>query len=544
MNASENNKYRELTLWIVIFSILLALPIKLIFFQKNDFSLGKEFSKKASIRQSPIASKRGVILDRNNYILAEDIPSYEIGISLKDFSFDPIHINLISTNLDLDIDRLKKRLARKKTKYLVLNQKVAKEKKEHIQSLEIPGIVISNRSFKRNYPQGEIFSQLIGLTNYKNEGVNGIEFALEETLKAEDGYQEKILSRKSGVIQNTIIKQPINGSAVNLTVDSKMQFILFEKLKKAVEFHNAESASGIMIDLDSNEILAMTNFPSFDPNNRKKLNNMELLKNNSAIELFEPGSTVKPLALSALLKNNPELIESAINTSPGWIEFEGYKTEDARNYGMLSTEEIIAKSSNVGMVKLCADFDPNQILRTYYSLGLGKYMNEIFISTREGYLPEYKNLSLREKVSLCYGYGLQTTLVQLTSAYSTIFSEGIYRPLKLIKNSSQFEEERILSKENAKQIKKILYKAIKNGTGFRAIVKDHDVFGKTGTARIFKNRKYNDDLHNALFIGMTEIEDKEYLVGLFVKNPKINGEGGGDVAAPIFSDIIETIQKL
>ena len=544
MNASENNKYRELTLWIVIFSILLALPIKLIFFQKNDFSLGKEFSKKASIRQSSIASKRGVILDRNNYILAEDIPSYEIGISLKDFSFDPLHINLISTNLDLDIDRLKKRLARKKTKHLVLNQKVAKEKKEHIQSLEIPGIVISNRTFKRNYPQGEIFSQLIGLTNYKNEGVNGIEFALEETLKAEDGYQEKILSRKSGVIQNTIIKQPINGSAVNLTVDSKMQFILFEKLKKAVEFHNAESASGIMIDLDSNEILAMTNFPSFDPNNRKKLNNMELLKNNSAIELFEPGSTVKPLALSALLKNNPELIESAINTSPGWIEFEGYKTEDARNYGMLSTEEIIAKSSNVGMVKLCADFDPNQILRTYYSLGLGKYMNEIFISTREGYLPEYKNLSLREKVSLCYGYGLQTTLVQLTSAYSTIFSEGIYRPLKLIKNSSQFEEERILSKENAKQIKKILYKAIKNGTGFRAIVKDHDVFGKTGTARIFKNRKYNDDLHNALFIGMTEIEDKEYLVGLFVKSPKINGEGGGDVAAPIFSEIIETIQKL
>ena len=135
-------------------------------------------------------------------------------------------------------------------------------------------------------------------------------------------------------------------------------------------------------------------------------------------------------------------------------------------------------------------------------------------------------------------------LVQLTSAYSTIFSEGVYRPLKLIKNSSQFEEERILSKENAKQIKKILYKAIKNGTGFRAKVNDHDVFGKTGTARIFKDQKYNEDLHNALFIGMTKIEDKEYLVGLFVKNPKINGDGGGDVAAPIFSEIIETIQKL
>ena len=167
-----------------------------------------------------------------------------------------------------------------------------------------------------------------------------------------------------------------------------------------------------------------------------------------------------------------------------------------------------------------------------------------FYLNPRGYLPEYKNLSLREKVSLCYGYGLQTTLVQLTSAYSAIFSEGVYRPLKLIKNSSKFKEERILSKENAKHIKNILFKAIKNGTGFRAKVNDHDVLGKTGTARNFKNQNYNDQLNNALFIGMTKIDDKEYLVGLFVKNPKINGEGGGDVAAPIFSEFIETIQKL
>ena len=161
-----------------------------------------------------------------------------------------------------------------------------------------------------------------------------------------------------------------------------------------------------MIDLNSNEILAITNFPSFDPNNRKELKNMKLLKNNAAIDLFEPGSTVKPLALSALLENDQNFLKSEVNTSPGWIEFEGYKTEDAVDYGILSTEEIIAKSSNVGMVKLCADFESNQILQTYYSLGLGKYMNEIFISTREGYLPEFKDLSPREKVSLCYGYGL------------------------------------------------------------------------------------------------------------------------------------------
>lgn len=543
MNSSDSNKYRELVLWIVIFLILLSLPVKLIFFQKKDFNLGIEFSNQASTLQSVLASKRGAIFDRNNLILAEDIPSYEVGLSLREFSFDPHHIGLLSNNLEINFERLKKRLANKKAKYLVLKPKVTKQKKEYLQSLKIPGLVLGNRDFKRHYPQGEIFSQLIGLTNYKNEGVNGVEFALDETLKSINGYQKNQYSRKLGVIKNEFIKKPINGMAVQLTVDSKLQFVLFDKLKKAVEFHDAESASGIMIDLSTNEILAMTNFPSFDPNNRKLLKNIELLKNNSVIELFEPGSTVKPLALSALLKSDSNLLDSRINTSPGWIEFEGYKTEDARDYGILSTEEIISKSSNVGMVKLCANSNPNEILQTYYSLGLGKYLNEIFIPTREGYLPEFKDLSLREKVSLCYGYGLQTTLVQLISAYSTIFSEGLYRPLKLIKNSSEFEEERILNKEDADNIKNILYQSIKNGTGFRAKVKNQDVFGKTGTARIFKNEKYNDDLHNALFIGMTKLENKEYLIGLFVKNPRLNGDGGGDVAAPIFSEIIDTIQK-
>ncbi len=543
MNSSESNKYRELVLWIVIFLILLSLPVKLIFFQKKDFSFGIEFSNQASTLQSILASKRGAIFDRNNLILAEDIPSYEVGLSLREFSFDPHHIGLLSNNLEINFERLKKRLANKKAKYLVLKSKVTKQKKEYLQSLKIPGLVLGNRDFKRHYPQGEIFSQLIGLTNYKNEGVSGVEFALDETLKSINGYQKNQYSRKLGVIKNEFIKKPINGLAVQLTVDSKLQFVLFDKLKKAVEFHDAESASGIMIDLSTNEILAMTNFPSFDPNNRKLLKNIELLKNNSVIELFEPGSTVKPLALSALLKSDSNLLNSKINTSPGWIEFEGYKTEDARDYGIISTEEIISKSSNVGMVKLCADSNPNEILQTYYSLGLGKYLNEIFIPTREGYLPEFKDLSLREKVSLCYGYGLQTTLVQLISAYSTIFSEGLYRPLKLIKNSSEFEEERIINKEDADNIKNILYQSIKNGTGFRAKVKSQDVFGKTGTARIFKNEKYNDDLHNALFIGMTKLENKEYLIGLFVKNPRLNGDGGGDVAAPIFSEIIETIQK-
>ena len=290
MNASENNKYRELTLWIVIFFILLALPTKLVFFQKNDFSLGKEFSQKASIRQSSIASKRGVIFDRNKYVLAEDIPSYEIGISLKDFSFDPIHINLISTNLDLDIDRLKKRLARKKTKYLVLNQKVAKQKKELIQSLEIPGIVISKRTFKRNYPQGEIFSQLIGLTNYKNEGVNGIEFALDETLKAEDGIRDEDLSRGLGDVYKRQPSNSIHPGEV-FTADSINSGLFFNKADKAKGFTVEPGSKSSITELFFNNSMLLSFFLLLGSNDGKFV---------IARISFESKSIIMPDADSAL----------------------------------------------------------------------------------------------------------------------------------------------------------------------------------------------------------------------------------------------------
>ena len=234
MISSQDNKYRELFLWALVFFILLTLPVKLIFFQKNDFILGKEFSEKASSRKSILNSKRGSIFDRNNLFLAEDIPSYEIGLTINNFSFDPKHIALLSENLGLNIERLKKRLSNKKAKYIVLSQNVSKDKKENLKKLSIPGLEISTRKFKRYYPQGEIFSQVIGLTNYKNEGINGMEFALEETLSATNGYQKKQLSRKSGIIQSEIIKEPIDGSNIRLTIDSKVQFVLFDSLKSCL----------------------------------------------------------------------------------------------------------------------------------------------------------------------------------------------------------------------------------------------------------------------------------------------------------------------
>ena len=538
-----NNKYRELILWIIIFTLLVLLPIQLIFFQSEHSKTAREFSEKKTERSKTILSKRGSILDRNGKILAEDVPVYEIGIDIDNFSLEPRDIQFIANMLEISTSSIISRLSNKNRKYIVLEQKARQLKKDLLDSKKIPGLITNKKTYSRHYPQGEIFSQLIGLTNYENDGVNGVEFALNEVLEGTNGLQKKIISRKGETLASETIKAK-NGLKIQLTVDSIYQFLVFEKLKVAIEKHNADSGSAILLDLNSNEILAMTNFPSFDPNNRKNLKDMELLKNKASIDLFEPGSTIKPLALSTVMNENLDLMSKSIDTSPGWIEYEGYRTEDAKNYGVLSISEIISKSSNVGMVKICQNLDAEKLLKTYFSLGLGSYMNEIFISTREGYLPEIRNLSLREKASLCYGYGLQATLSQLVSSYSALFSGGIMKPLSILLNREEEEGKRVMRKEISNKLKKILKNVVEDGTGQRASLSNINIYGKTGTSRQLKDNKYSEEIHNALFIGMAELESEKYLMGLIVRNPKINGSGGGEVAAPIFSEIIEGIKNL
>jgi cell division protein FtsI (penicillin-binding protein 3) len=232
-----------------------------------------------------------------------------------------------------------------------------------------------------------------------------------------------------------------------------------------------------------------------------------------------------------------------VQTSPGYIDYKGFVTKDFKDYGLLSLSEIISKSSNVGMVKLCDKADTDAVVKNLYNWGFGRYMSGIFISTREGYLPSSKKLSDREKVSLCYGYGMQVTLIQLVSAYTALFSNGEDKGLNLISKSFDVFDEKIVSTNTAFKINKMLSDTVEQGTGRKALVNDINIIGKTGTTKRLGVNGYTEESYNASFVGNAKFDDKDYVIGVLVRDAKENGEGGSQVAAPIFSNILRSIQN-
>ena len=537
--SHQTEKTRELVLWFFLPILFSLLFVRLIYFQitEADFSFDKIENR---ISQSKvIKSSRGKIVDRNDRVLAEDIIFYDIGIDLNYFSYKPDEIRFISNLLNIEEQNLRERSSNQRLKFIQISKKVNREKVEALKKEKIQGLVFDERYY-RNYPEGEAFSQLVGITDINNDGLQGIELSFQKSLDSSDGRIDLKRDGNGKVIQEVIVPEK-DGDLIKLSIDSDYQFIVFDELKRAVIENNASNASAIMIDLDSEEILAITNYPSFNPNDRKSLSDISLVTNRASISLLEPGSVLKPLSISLALDDELINEDTLIDTNPGWVEFEDYRTEDFRNYGIISVSEVISKSSNVGTVKICSQMNKSRVISGMRSFGIGEYFSEMFLNHREGFLPGEQNISLRGLVSLCYGYGLQTTLLHIAKAYTGILNDGIEANLKIISSESNEISRRILKKETSNMIKNILIHTVNNGTGKLAKVKGGVVGGKTGTSFISKEQGYDEDSINALFVGFIEKNSERYLLAIMVQEPKNNVSGGSDVAAPIFSNVFKSI---
>ena len=537
--SHQTEKTRELVLWFFLPVLFLLLFVRLIYFQitEADFSFDKIDNRIS--KSKVIKSSRGKIVDRNDRILAEDIIFYDIGIDLNYFSYKPDEIKFISNLLNIEEQNLRERSSNQRLKFIQISKKVNREKVEALKKKKIQGLVFDEKYY-RNYPEGEAFSQLIGITDINNDGLQGIELSFQKSLDSSDGRIDLKRDGNGKVIEEVIVPEK-DGDLIKLSIDSDYQFIVFDELKRAVIENNASNASAIMIDLDTEEILAITNYPSFNPNDRKSLSDISLVTNKASISLLEPGSVLKPLSISLALDDELINEDTLIDTNPGWVEFEDYRTEDFRNYGILSVSEVIAKSSNVGTVKICSQMNKSRVISGIRSFGIGEYFSEMFLNHREGFLPGEQNISLRGLVSLCYGYGLQTTLLHIAKAYTGILNDGVEANLKIISSESNEISRRILKKETSNMIKNILIHTVNNGTGKLAKVKDGVVGGKTGTSFITKQQGYDEDSINALFVGFIEKNSERYLLAIMVQEPKNDVSGGSDVAAPIFSDVFKSI---
>ena len=534
---------RIVSIQLILLFGFCALLVRLVYLQiYQDIFLDDQVFTRLDSQYSLLAP-RGKILDRNDQILALDIKGYSVGIDLSKFIYDKDIILFLSEQLQKDPVELTNTLIGKSSGYKEISRNVNFEVKERLQNKRIKGIYF-RENLRRSYPERDITSHVVGLTDIDRQGIQGTELVFQNELIGEKGSFEGIKGARNTKLEGNRI-EAIPGKDIRLTIDINIQSIAYHELNKAVEKHNAKAGSIVVIEPKSGNILGLVNYPSFDPSDRKNLKDMSKLRNRATVDVFEPGSVLKPIAMTAILESNKVKDSTKINTSPGWIEFEGFKTSDFRDYGILSLSEIISYSSNVGMVKLCENQDVAHLTEYFKRFGIGRYPTSIMLPAREGFLPHSSKFTLRDKVSSCYGYGMTLSALQIAQAYSVFANEGNFIELNLFKDHS-FDEpyyQKIIEPSTNSKIKRMLIETVnsKTGTASKARLEGKIVAGKTGTAR---ETLEEITTYTGTFAGFVPSDDPEYLAVIVLHGLSGENYSGGRVSAPIFSNIMKQIYLL
>ena len=526
---------RMLFIRLLFIGAFLLLAGRLLFLQIYQDNFLDEQVLSRSHSEYILLASRGKILDRNNNILALDVRSFSVGVDIKKFKGEPSDIESLEKILDLKkgtIDKLIRNIG-----YKEIKRHVSGAVRKKIENFNLEGIFF-RENLRRSYPQKEVSSHVVGITDIDRIGIQGSELVFNNSLKGKKGRFIGIKSSGNKKIEGDRV-EPQDGKDLFLTIDIRLQSIAFEELKNAIDQAGAESGSVVIINPQSAEILALSNYPSFDPSNRRDIKDHSVFRNRATIDVFEPGSVLKPIAMSAIIDSKKINLEDNINTSPGWVKVSGYKTSDFKDYGVLSLSEIIALSSNVGMVKLCTDQDIVHLTKYFKSFGIGRYPVNLLIPAREGFLAHPSEFTLRDKVSSCYGYGLSMSAIQIAQAYSVFANEGIFKELTLFLDdsiSSNSFEERVISIETASIVRDMLIKTVNmpSGTARNAKIKGTIVAGKTGTA--IENSK--DLSYTVTFAGFVPAIDPELLAVVVLHGLEGEDHSGGRVAAPVFSKIV------
>ena len=534
---------RIVSIQLILLFGFCALLVRLVYLQiYQDIFLDDQVFTRLDSQYSLLAP-RGKILDRNDQILALDIKGYSVGIDLSKFIYDKDIILFLSEQLQKDPVELTNTLIGKSSGYKEISRNVNFQVKERLQNKRIKGIYF-RENLRRSYPERDITSHVVGLTDIDRQGIQGTELVFQNELIGEKGSFEGIKGARNTKLEGNRI-EAIPGKDIRLTIDINIQSIAYHELNKAVEKHNAKAGSIVVIEPKSGNILGLVNYPSFDPSDRKNLIDMSKLRNRATVDVFEPGSVLKPIAMTAILESNKVQDSTKINTSPGWIEFEGFKTSDFRDYGILSLSEIISYSSNVGMVKLCENQDVAHLTEYFKRFGIGRYPTSIMLPAREGFLPHSSKFTLRDKVSSCYGYGMTLSALQIAQAYSVFANEGNFIELNLFKDHS-FDEpyyQKIIEPSTNSKIKSMLIETVnsKTGTASKARLEGKIVAGKTGTAR---ETLEEITTYTGTFAGFVPSDDPEYLAVIVLHGLSGENYSGGRVSAPIFSNIMKQIYLL
>ena len=486
-------------------------------------------------RTLEVPATRGRVTDRNGIVLASSVPARAIWAIPEDVDADATQLAELARLLQLGLPELKRRLANDDRSFVYLHRQVDVEVAERIAALKIAG-VHSSREFKRHYPEGPTSAHVVGFTNVEDRGQEGIELAYERQLAGRAGSRRVIKDRLGRVIEDDWLREPVDGRDIALSIDNRVQYIAFSALKAAVEKHQARAGAAVIIDVHSGELLALANWPSYDPNARGRLSG-DAIRNRVITDTFEPGSTMKPFSIAAALEAGKVRPDTRIQTAPGRLTIGDRTIGDAHVHGMLTVEEVVAKSSNVGTAKIALDLPPQTLWDTYTALGFGQAPRLGFPGAVAGRLRPAKTWRPIEQATISYGHGVSVTLVQLARAYSAIARDGELVPLTLTKSEESPVAVRVLSAQTAGALRKMLEMAVGDeGTAPAARIAGYRVAGKTGTAYKLKNGQYVKE-YVASFVGFAPVSDPRVVIAVMIDEPSGGAYYGGQVAAPVFAQI-------
>lgn len=516
--------------------------------------LRSEFYKKQGnarqLRTITVSAHRGDIVDRNGEPFAVSAPVNSIWVNPQEVIDDLASLDKVAHLLSLDSISLKEKIRRHGDReFLYLKRHASPELAKEVMAMKVPGVALLNE-YRRYYPSGEVAAHVVGFSDIDDNGQEGIELAFDDWLKGQPGKKRVIRDRLGRAFDDVErIRPAVQGRVLRLSLDKRLQYLTYRTLKAAVLKHNAVAGSAVVLEVATGEVLAMANQPSFNVNDRKQLQ-PQATRNRAVTDVFEPGSTMKPLTIAAALESGRWKPYYKVETAPGYMRVKGNTIRDERNYGDLDVGGVLEKSSNVGISKIALAMDAEKQWSMYRKLGLGESTGSGFPGEVSGQLSLNALNNDFERASLAFGYGVSVTPLQLAHAYSAIAADGILRPVSFLYDEDReagasVPGKRVMSAETARAVRKMMQRVISDrGTGKRAAVANYSVAGKTGTVHKFIAGGYAEDRYLSIFAGMIPAGKPELVMVVMIDEPRNGEHFGGLVAAPVFSQVMAGAMRL
>jgi cell division protein FtsI (penicillin-binding protein 3) len=513
--------------------------------------LGNDFYQRQGevrfARTLELPANRGRILDRNGLILASSVPAPSIWAIPEDVNATEPQLVELARLLEMPVAELNKKLADEDKNFVWIKRQVDDAVAQKITALGIKGIY-QRKEYKRQYPEGETIAHVVGFTNIEDSGQEGMELAFNKELGGRAGSRRVIKDRLGRVVEDTREQvPPVDGKDLQLSIDSKMQFVAYQKLRDAVIANKAVAGSVVMLDAITGEVLAMANYPSYVPDKRQNMTGNQL-RNRALTDTFEPGSVMKAFTVGLALETGRVKPETPIQTAPGRLQITGSTISDAHPHGVLTVQQVLQKSSNVGTVKMAMQMQPREMWEVFSQAGFGQKPQIAFPGVVSGRLRPYKTWRPIEQATMSYGYGLSASLFQMARAYTVFGHDGQIIDATLLKSDEPAAGVQVFSAKTALEVRKMLQMAAgPGGTGQKAQTLGYSVGGKSGTAYKQVGKSYGTDKdrkYRGWFVGMAPIDKPRVIVAVMIDEPRAGKYYGGEVAAPVFSELVQQALRM